>query len=189
MFQPTNESSELSDLSSNMSAMSVKEDPPQTAKLNWKVPSAKSLLRCVPVGESVEKMFDMLGITWLVKFYPRGLPRQQPSTAIASVVSDNDGYSSIAITAMCAIGSVGPTTTFSDFDKMIGDALGKFGMTFEMDGWNCILITEENKPILAAVGCRECFYQFVPLAELNNCQDSNDNFSITLSMKSIQPKL
>lgn len=164
-----------------MSVAPIDTSSLQTAKFNWKIQSAKPLMRCIPVGESLEQVFDMLGVTWLVKFYPRGLPRGQESTK-PSVIDD---YSSMTITAMCAIDSVGPTTTQTDFDKMIGIAMGKFCLSIEMDGWNTILTMDENNPFLAIVGYRTCFYQFVPLAELNNCSGDDDSFSITLSMKPI----
>lgn len=178
-----NESTELSGLTSDMSVVSIESDSPQpqTDKFNWKIQEAERMLRCVPIGESLNTIVNMLGITWLVDFYPRGLLRGKESTK-PSVI---DKYSSITITAMCAIDSVGPTTTQADYDKTIGTTLGKFCLALEMDGWNTVLTMNENNPLLAVVGYRTCLYQFVPSTELKKCSDNDDNFSITLSMKSI----
>lgn len=172
---------ELSSLSSNMSAMSVQADSPQPAIdnkvgcLKWQISNADIILKRFAPRRCLKKIFDMVGVTWTVKFYPRGI---RPNAT-------GEQHSSITISPMCLLGSVGPTTTQADFDKTIGSTLGKFCVTLEMDGWNCILKSDESEPFPAVVGERVCFDEFVSPTELNDCKGDNDSFLITLSMKSV----
>lgn len=172
MSELINETSELSNLSSNMSTMTVGAHIEQTAKFNWKIQNASPMLRDIPAGVCVETTVEMVGVFWLVKFFPRGV--ESTST---------NKYSSITINPLFASNDIKSTEVVTTANTFTGTVLGKFCMSVGMDGWNSVVTMDESKPFPAVVGYRVCFKEFVPLTALNDCKGGDDDFRITLSMK------